>query len=93
MRSTTGLSFFPKKIRKFDGLNIQAPSWYEGDPYNALTPIWYYSMLGRFDNSIQEQYANVVSDSDSDIGGFGGGDFGGGGFSGGGFGGGGGGAW
>lgn len=79
--------------KKFDGLNIQSPSWYEGDPYNALTPIWYYSMLGRFDNSIQEQYANVVSDSDSDIGGFGGGDFGGGGFSGGGFGGGGGGAW
>ncbi|MDY2960119.1 MAG: DUF2207 domain-containing protein [Hornefia sp.] len=79
--------------KKFDNLNIPQPSWYEGGSYDMITPIWYYSMIGRFDSSIQEQYANAISGSDSDIGGFGGGDFGGGGFSGGGFGGGGGGAW
>ena len=73
--------------RKFDGLDVPAPTWYIGYSGYMFSP---YSFSQNFNDSISSAQTNMVSAPSSSGGGSG---FSGGGSSGGGFGGGGGGSW
>ncbi len=75
-------------IKKFEAINIEAPTWYYGsDTFDII-------MFNRFmNNTMKVASKSMTSSPSSSSGGFSGGGFSGGGFSGGGSGGGGGGSW